>query len=175
MERETVLVSYTIIAVIVVWLKWDAIIAFLRPSVEKAQVLRAARLATMSSADDEEDTDQVRSAADFTANERTNEPANLGSSALGSRTAAGTGSFALNLTNDDLVGVQRLIQHRAIAEKPTKASAIYAAFGVSKGDSPRYRRASMLYDAFFGSTPAKPELDLQQVADNQFVRADIAH
>ncbi len=81
-------------------------------------------------------------------------PANL---AAQSRTTERTSSFdttpseppALALTSEECIAVARMILHRATAERFTKSSTIQAGFGVSKGASARYKRASDIYDALF--------------------------
>lgn len=85
------------------------------------------------------------------ANERTNELENPDEPALQSRTDEGTGAFVLN--PDECAAVARMIEHKTTAEKPTKASAIWAGFGVKKGDSAKYKRASVIYDALFVAQP----------------------
>ena len=58
-----------------------------------------------------------------------------------------TGAFALS--PDECAAVARMIDHARGAEKPTKASTIWAGFGLKKGASSRYQRASAIYDTLF--------------------------
>ncbi len=63
-----------------------------------------------------------------------------------------TPEFALNL--EERTAVAKMIYHKATAEKPTKASIIWAGFGLKKGDSAKYKRASEIYDALFVIPPS---------------------
>jgi hypothetical protein len=97
------------------------------------------------------------------------EPKNPENLALQSRTHAGTSTFTENpaepivlaLSNEECQAIARMIIHRSTAERFTKASAINAGFGVSKGGSIRYKRASEIYDALFDIDfgPEYKELD----------------
>lgn len=97
------------------------------------------------------------------------EPKNPENLALQSRTQTGTGTFTENLTEPTILAlsgeecqaIARMIIHRSAAERFTKASAINAGFGVSKGGSTRYKRASEIYDALFDIDfgPEYKELD----------------
>lgn len=58
-----------------------------------------------------------------------------------------TSAFGLN--PDECAAVARMIEHKMTAEKPTKASTIWAGFGVKKGASTRYQRASEIFDTLF--------------------------
>lgn len=63
--------------------------------------------------------------------------------------------FALALNADEIAAVGRMIEHNKTAARPSKSSAIQAGFGVSRGGSQTYQRASAIYDALFGApTPA---------------------
>lgn len=88
---------------------------------------------------------------------RTNEPANPPNPALQSGSPIGTSAFALN--PQEVAAIGRMIEHKASAEKPTKASIIWAGFGIKKGDSARYKRASEIYDALFTVQPDFPTLE----------------
>jgi hypothetical protein len=64
----------------------------------------------------------------------------------------------LRLNADEVAAVARMIEHNKTAVKPSKSSTIQAGFGVSRGGSQLYVRASAIYDAFFGApTPAVPQ------------------
>jgi hypothetical protein len=88
---------------------------------------------------------------------RTNEPANLPNPALQSSSPLGTSAFALN--PQEVAAIGRMIEHKASAEKPNKASTIWAGFGIKKGDSARYKRASEIYDTLFVVQPDFPALE----------------
>ncbi len=62
----------------------------------------------------------------------------------------GSGSAELALNADELAAVQRMIKHNAAAKSPSKSNTIAAGFGVSRGGSATYQRASVIYDALFG-------------------------
>ena len=96
-------------------------------------------------------TDQVRYLDNYTEIEPENEPEPLTNPALQSRTDARTGAFVLN--PDECAAVAKMIEHKTTAEKPTKASIIWAGFATKKGDSAKYRRASEIYDALFVIPP----------------------
>jgi hypothetical protein len=83
----------------------------------------------------------------YTEIEPENEPEPLANLALQSRTNDRTGAFVLN--PDECAAVAKMIEHKVTAEKPTKASIIWAGFGIKKGDSAKYKRASEIYDALF--------------------------
>lgn len=68
-----------------------------------------------------------------------------------------TGAFAL--TPQEIAAVGRMIEHKARAEKPNKASTIWAGFGIKKGESARYKRASEIYDTLFVLQPDYPALE----------------
>lgn len=87
-------------------------------------------------------------------NERTNPPNAAPGRRTDDRTDDRTGSFALNA--DERGAVARMIDHKTTAENPTKASAIYAGFGLKKGESAKYKRASLIYDELF-ILPPPPE------------------
>lgn len=84
---------------------------------------------------------------DLWANERTNEPEPEPNAALESGTDERTGAFVLN--PDECAAIHKMIEHKVTAENPTKASIIWAGFGLKKGDSAKYKRASAIYDALF--------------------------
>jgi hypothetical protein len=76
---------------------------------------------------------------------RTNEPAELAGESK--QNAPPPETFVLNA--DELPAIARMIEHKVTAEKPTKVSTIWAGFAVKKGESAKYRRASLIYDALF--------------------------
>lgn len=89
------------------------------------------------------------------------EPEPLGSpvpphmNAVEPRSSGSPEPFALALNADEIAAVGRMIEHNRTAAKPSKSSAIQAGFGVSRGGSQTYQRASAIYDALFGApTPA---------------------
>ena len=91
------------------------------------------------------------------------EPENLPNPALERQNLEGTGAFALN--PEECAAVARMIEHKVTAEKPTKASIIWAGFGLKKGASTKYQRASEIYDALFVIPPPEdpyPTLRSQQ-------------
>jgi len=59
--------------------------------------------------------------------------------------------LVLNAT--EVIAVARMIGHNKSAAKPSKSSTIAAGFGVSRGGSAAYQRASVIYDALFGPPP----------------------
>jgi hypothetical protein len=63
-----------------------------------------------------------------------------------------TEEFVLNL--DEQAAVAKMIYHKATAEKPTKASIIWAGWAIKKGASQKYQRASEIYDALFVIPPS---------------------
>ena len=95
--------------------------------------------------------EQVRIVPISPTNERTNEPEPADEPVLERRTDDRTGAFVLNL--EECAAVAKMIEHKTTAEKPTKASTVWAGFGVKKGDSAKYRRASEIYDALFVLQP----------------------
>lgn len=54
------------------------------------------------------------------------------------------------LNGEEIEAVARMIKHNAMAKKPSKSSTIQAGFGVARGGSAAYVRASLIYDALFG-------------------------
>ncbi len=95
----------------------------------------------------------VRFAPESAPNEPEPEPEPLPNLALTSRTDNRTETFALDAA--ERLAVIKMIYHKTSDPKATKASAILAGFGVKKGDSAAYRRASAIYDALF-VLPAPP-------------------
>lgn len=91
------------------------------------------------------------------------EPENPPNPALERQNLERTGAFALN--PEECAAVARMIEHKVTAEKPTKASIIWAGFGLKKGASAKYQRASEIYDALFVIPPPEdsyPTLRAQQ-------------
>lgn len=114
--------------------------------------------------DDESNADRVQNWPQNQGSEPRTEPQNPIEPAVQSRTALRPGSFVLE--PEELVGVARMILHKCSAERPTKASTIEAGFGVKKGDSAKYKRASLLYDMFFVIPPTekyRPLTDTQEL------------
>lgn len=58
--------------------------------------------------------------------------------------------LAANLSSEERAAVQKMIQHKLTAARPSKSTTIQAGFGVSRGGSQLYQRASLIYDALFG-------------------------
>ncbi len=73
--------------------------------------------------------------------------------------------FALTLNADEVAAVQKMILHKAAAQRPSKSSAIMAGFGVSRGGSGNYIRASEIYDALFG--PPEPAVKYRPLTPEQ--------
>lgn len=59
----------------------------------------------------------------------------------------------LFLNAAEMLALHRMIEHNKTAAKPSKSSTIHAGFGVSRGGSEAYKRASMIYDTLFGAPP----------------------
>lgn len=57
----------------------------------------------------------------------------------------------LALNADEVIAIGRMILHNRTAVKPSKSSTVAAGFGVSRGGSAAYIRASLIYDALFGA------------------------
>jgi len=57
------------------------------------------------------------------------------------------------LNQAEVDALHRMIRHNATAAKPSKTSTIQAGFGLSRGGSAAYQRASLIYDALFGAPP----------------------
>lgn len=85
------------------------------------------------------------------------EPPNVPNPAEERGSPPGTGAFVLN--PQEVAAVGRMIEHKATAEKPNKASTIWAGFAVKKGESLRYKRASEIYDTLFVIQPDFPALE----------------
>lgn len=94
-----------------------------------------------------DDDDEVQNTAKTQRSEPRTEPQNQPEPALQSRTMLRPGSFVLE--PEELAGVARMVLHKCNAERPTKASIIEAGFSVKKGDSAKYKRASLIYDTLF--------------------------
>lgn len=101
--------------------------------------------------------DRVRNQPETPLRTERTEPANLPNPALESGSPLGTCSLELNA--QEVAAIGRMIEHKASAAKPTKASVIDAGFGIKKGDSARYKRASEIYDALFVLQPDFPALE----------------
>ncbi len=94
----------------------------------------------------------VRYLDDYTAFGSENEPAEPVRQAQNPQNLPRTSAFLL--TAEECAAVARMIEHKAAAERPTKASVIWAGFGLKKGDSAKYKRASEIYDALFIIPPS---------------------
>lgn len=71
----------------------------------------------------------------------------------------------LALNAEEITAVARMIEHNRTAAKPSKSSTIAAGFGVSRGGSDTYKRASAIYDALFGQ-PA-PAVTYRELSPEQ--------
>lgn len=71
----------------------------------------------------------------------------------------------LQLNAAEVAALQRMIDHNKTAAKPSKSSTIQAGFGVSRGGSAAYQRASVIYDALFG--PPAPAVQYRQRTPEQ--------
>jgi hypothetical protein len=67
----------------------------------------------------------------------------------------------LALNAEEVIAVARMIEHNRTAAKPSKTSTVQAGFGVSRGESPRYKRASLIYDTLFG--PPAPAVTYREL------------
>lgn len=103
------------------------------------------------------DTREVQNWPEMPVSNRTNEPSNPPNLASQSGSAPRTG--ALELSPQEVAAVSKMIEHKASAEKPTKASTIWAGFAIKKGESTRYKRASEIYDNLFVVQPEFPALE----------------
>lgn len=65
----------------------------------------------------------------------------------------------------EVAALQRMIDHNKTAVKPSKSSTIQAGFGVSRGGSAAYARASQIYDALFGAP--SPAVKYRQITPEQ--------
>lgn len=78
----------------------------------------------------------------------------------------------LVLNADEVIAVARMIDHNRTAAKPSKSSTIQAGFGVSRGGSAAYTRASLIYDTLFG--PPAPAVKYRELTPEQeHVRAQL--
>lgn len=78
----------------------------------------------------------------------------------------------LALNAAEVIAVARMIDHNRSAAKPSKSSTIAAGFGVSRGGSAAYVRASAIYDALFG--PPTPAVTYRELSPEQeAVRAQL--
>lgn len=71
--------------------------------------------------------------------------------------------LALNAV--EIAAVARMIEHNRTAAKPSKSSTIQSGFGVSRGGSAAYTRASAIYDALFG--PPAPAVQYRPLTPEQ--------
>lgn len=71
----------------------------------------------------------------------------------------------LYLNASEVTALHRMIDHNKTAAKPSKSSTIQAGFGVSRGGSAAYTRASLIYDIFFG--PPAPAVKYRQITPEQ--------
>jgi hypothetical protein len=102
-------------------------------------------------------TDVVQNRRETAAEPNRTEPAEPRMNAENREEPPLTRSFALN--PQEVAAVGRMIEHKATAEKPNKASTIWAGFGIKKGESQRYKRASEIYDTLFVIQPDFPTLE----------------
>ena len=78
----------------------------------------------------------------------------------------------LRLSPAEVTAIHRMIRHNATAAKPSKSSTIQAGFGVSRGGSPAYQRASLIYDALFG-VPAPAIRYRQRTPEQEALRQQL--
>lgn len=78
----------------------------------------------------------------------------------------------LYLNEAEVAALQRMIRHNATAAKPSKSSTIQAGFGVSRGGSSAYTRASLIYDALFGA-PAPAVKYRQRTPEQEALRQQL--
>lgn len=78
----------------------------------------------------------------------------------------------LYLNEAEVAALQRMIRHNATAAKPSKSSTIQAGFGVSRGGSAAYTRASLIYDALFGA-PAPAVKYRQRTPEQEALRQQL--
>ena len=71
----------------------------------------------------------------------------------------------LHLNADEIAAVARMVDHNRTAAKPSKSSTIGAGFGVSRGGSQAYQRASAIYDALFG--PPAPAVQYRELTPDR--------
>lgn len=74
-------------------------------------------------------------------------------------------AFDLRLNAAEVAALQRMIIHNKTAAKPSKSSTIQAGFGVSRGGSAAYQRASLIYDTLFG--PPLPAVQYRPLTTEQ--------
>lgn len=76
---------------------------------------------------------------------------------------ANANAVNLYLNADEITALHRMIEHNKTAAKPSKTNTIQAGFGLSRGGGEKYQRASMIYDALFGTpTPAVSDPQYRQ-------------
>ena len=101
------------------------------------------------------DSESVQDQSNLPGSERTNEQPAPGSYAENTGSQQGTAGSSFSLTIEELSAVQAMARHRetvmARGETPTKSGSILAGFGVKRGGTQRYERASEIYDALFGA------------------------
>lgn len=78
----------------------------------------------------------------------------------------------LFLNAAEVVALQRMIEHNKTAAKPSKSSTIQAGFGVSRGGSTAYQRASLIYDTLFGA-PAPAVRYREQTPEQKELRKQL--
>lgn len=102
----------------------------------------------------------VQNHDDRPSSERTNERANAGSEAFIPPEPARTLGSAFVLTSAELDAVRAMAHHRetviARGEVPTKSGSVLAGFGVKRGGTDRYLRASTIYDALYAPAESAP-------------------
>ncbi len=76
----------------------------------------------------------------------------------------------LYLNAAEVIALHRMIEHNKTAAKPSKSSTIQAGFGISRGGSQAYQRASLIYDALFG-TPAPAVRYRERTPEQEAARA----
>jgi hypothetical protein len=78
----------------------------------------------------------------------------------------------LYLNAAEVAALYRMIEHNKTAAKPSKSSTIQAGFGVSRGGSSAYTRASLIYDTLFGA-PALAVKYRQRTPEQEALRKQL--
>lgn len=73
------------------------------------------------------------------------------------------GELLLNAA--EIAAISRMIEHNRTAAKPSKSSTIQAGFGIARGGSAAYQRASHIYDLLFG--PPEPAIKYRPLTPEQ--------
>lgn len=92
-----------------------------------------------------------------------------GSEAFSRHGTERTEPFGFALSEAEIMSVQKMghyiMSTARLGRVPSKSGAILAGFGIKRGASPRYERASLVYDTIFG--PPKPAVDYPERTPEQ--------